>query len=205
MAFLLVPGCEADPMPPPPDAGVGDASVDLATGGPESVDIVTNCVVPDIPDGGIQLATDIHYATMDGQELRLDVAWPTTLGPPANANELAKVLRPIRDGEADVAIASREARGAIVRDRPLWRRAFSRLCNAVIRHPAAAGPRDSRHAARAEGLSRCRRRRALLRRHRRRLELRCRAPRAGAAARRSHRRGRHRLDRRSAVARASAA
>jgi acetyl esterase/lipase len=79
LAFLLL-GCGDDTAPQPLDGGMDDASVDAATDGLESVGIVTNCEVPDLPDGGIQLATDVLYATMDGQELRLDVAWPSAPG-----------------------------------------------------------------------------------------------------------------------------
>ena len=47
--------------------------------GPESVSVVADCT-PATPVE-TNVAMDVVYAVMDGQELRLDVAWPATGGP----------------------------------------------------------------------------------------------------------------------------
>lgn len=60
------------------------------------------------------------------------------------ATELPKLLAPIVDGGADVAIGSRYAAGAAVgKTQPLYRRLWSRLCNQVIQQTLVPGVRDT--------------------------------------------------------------
>ncbi len=59
------------------------------------------------------------------------------------ATELPKLLRPIARGEAVIAIGSRYVEGAAQHTQPLWRRAWSRLCNKVIRAALVPGVRDT--------------------------------------------------------------
>lgn len=60
------------------------------------------------------------------------------------ATELPKLLAPIVEGEADVAIGSRYADGAsVARTQPLYRRLWSRLCNQVIQKTLVPGVRDT--------------------------------------------------------------
>jgi len=60
------------------------------------------------------------------------------------ATELPKLLAPIVDGKADLAIGSRYADGAAVaKTQPLYRRLWSRLCNQVIQHTLVPGVRDT--------------------------------------------------------------
>jgi acetyl esterase/lipase len=45
--------------------------------GSEAIDVVRSCSVPPVPSAAqVNLATDVTYATMGGQPVRLDVAWP---------------------------------------------------------------------------------------------------------------------------------
>ena len=59
------------------------------------------------------------------------------------ATELPKLLAPIHRGEATIAIGSRYVDGAAQHTQPLWRRAWSRLCNKVIRAALVPGVRDT--------------------------------------------------------------
>ncbi|HVK73470.1 MAG TPA: dolichyl-phosphate beta-glucosyltransferase [Kofleriaceae bacterium] len=59
------------------------------------------------------------------------------------ATELPKLLAPIADGRCAIAIGSRYARGASAHTQPLWRRAWSRLCNRVIQKTLVPGVRDT--------------------------------------------------------------
>jgi dolichyl-phosphate beta-glucosyltransferase len=60
------------------------------------------------------------------------------------ATELPKLLGPIVDGSADLAIGSRYAEGAAhAKSQPLYRRLWSRLCNQVIQKTLVPGVRDT--------------------------------------------------------------
>jgi dolichyl-phosphate beta-glucosyltransferase len=59
------------------------------------------------------------------------------------ATELPRLLRPIADGTAAIAIGSRYAEGAAPNTQPRWRRAWSRLCNRVIQQTLVPGVRDT--------------------------------------------------------------
>ena len=60
------------------------------------------------------------------------------------AEELPKLLAPIANGEADIAIGSRYAHGAAAATtQPLYRRLWSRLCNRVIQRSLVPGIRDT--------------------------------------------------------------
>lgn len=60
------------------------------------------------------------------------------------ATELPKLLAPIVDGDADLAIGSRYCEGAAVgKTQPLYRRLWSRLCNQVIQKTLVPGVRDT--------------------------------------------------------------
>jgi glycosyltransferase involved in cell wall biosynthesis len=60
------------------------------------------------------------------------------------AEELPKLLAPIANGEADIAIGSRYAHGAAAATaQPLYRRLWSRLCNRVIQKSLVPGIRDT--------------------------------------------------------------
>lgn len=65
-SVLLLSACSGAP-----------ASVDAARLDGESVALTRNCTIPfPAAAGEINLASDVTYATMDGQPQRLDVAWP---------------------------------------------------------------------------------------------------------------------------------
>jgi dolichyl-phosphate beta-glucosyltransferase len=60
------------------------------------------------------------------------------------ASQLPRVVAPVMRGEASVAIGSRYADGAQVAiAQPLWRRAWSRLCNQVVQRTLVPGVRDT--------------------------------------------------------------
>lgn len=59
------------------------------------------------------------------------------------ATELPRLLAPIADGTCAVAIGSRYAGGVAVERQPVWRRAWSRLCNLVIQKTLVPGVRDT--------------------------------------------------------------
>jgi len=59
------------------------------------------------------------------------------------ATELPKLLAPIAAGRATIAIGSRYVAGAAQHTQPLWRRAWSRLCNQVIQAALVPGVRDT--------------------------------------------------------------
>ncbi len=59
------------------------------------------------------------------------------------ATELPKLLAPIAAGAAPIAIGSRYVAGAAQHTQPLWRRAWSRLCNKVIQAALVPGVRDT--------------------------------------------------------------
>ncbi len=60
------------------------------------------------------------------------------------ATELPKLIAPLVDGGADIAIGSRYADGAAVaKTQPLYRRLWSRLCNQVIQKTLVPGVRDT--------------------------------------------------------------
>jgi glycosyltransferase involved in cell wall biosynthesis len=59
------------------------------------------------------------------------------------ATELPKLLAPVLDGQAAIAIGSRYVAGASPSTQPRWRRAWSRLCNQVIQAALVPGVRDT--------------------------------------------------------------
>ena len=59
------------------------------------------------------------------------------------ATELPKLLAPIVSSRAAVAIGSRYVEGAAQHTQPMWRRAWSRLCNKVIQAALVPGVRDT--------------------------------------------------------------
>ncbi len=59
------------------------------------------------------------------------------------ATELPKLLAPIAAGQATIAIGSRYVDGAAQHTQPMWRRAWSRLCNKVIQAALVPGVRDT--------------------------------------------------------------
>lgn len=59
------------------------------------------------------------------------------------SGELPKLLAPLTRGETAVAIGSRYMAGAVIPDRALWRRAWSRLCNFFIRKLLVPDVRDT--------------------------------------------------------------
>ncbi|MBE7448566.1 MAG: glycosyltransferase family 2 protein [Kofleriaceae bacterium] len=59
------------------------------------------------------------------------------------ASELPKLLAPIASGRATIAIGSRYVAGAAQHTQPLWRRAWSRLCNQIIQAALVPGVRDT--------------------------------------------------------------
>ena len=59
------------------------------------------------------------------------------------ATELPRLLAPIADGTCAVAIGSRYAGGVAALPQPVWRRAWSRLCNLVIQKTLVPGVRDT--------------------------------------------------------------
>jgi dolichyl-phosphate beta-glucosyltransferase len=60
------------------------------------------------------------------------------------ASEIATVVGPVARGEVDIAIGSRYAAGAAVAvSQPLWRRAWSRVVNRVVRRTLTPGIADT--------------------------------------------------------------
>jgi dolichyl-phosphate beta-glucosyltransferase len=59
------------------------------------------------------------------------------------AAEIPRLLRPILDGRAAIAIGSRYLPGAAPPDQPLWRRLWSRLVNLFIQSTLVPGVRDT--------------------------------------------------------------
>src|SRR5262245_36387956 len=61
---------------------VGDRPRDggnVGDGDGESIGIVATCQLPALPTAGtINLSADVAYKTLEGQTLRLDIAWPKT-------------------------------------------------------------------------------------------------------------------------------
>jgi dolichyl-phosphate beta-glucosyltransferase len=57
--------------------------------------------------------------------------------------EIPRVLAPLIEGTAAIAVGSRYGRGAAPPDQPLWRRVWSRLVNVVIRGTLVPGVRDT--------------------------------------------------------------
>jgi glycosyltransferase involved in cell wall biosynthesis len=57
-------------------------------------------------------------------------------------SELARLLAPIAEGRAAIAIGSRYVDGAAPRGQPLWRRTWSRLAHAIVRWALAPGVLD---------------------------------------------------------------
>ena len=59
------------------------------------------------------------------------------------ASEIPRLLAPIRSGAASVAVGSRYVAGASSRSQPLWRRAWSRVVNLLVRRTLVPGVRDT--------------------------------------------------------------
>lgn len=73
-----------DAGPPARDAGAVDGGGDsgIADGGLESVALVNDCTLAPLPaPSSFNFALDVEYAQVNGESLKLDVAWPKTPGP----------------------------------------------------------------------------------------------------------------------------